>query len=213
MEIHDNLSEKYLELASEWHPERNGSLRPLNIPAKGSKKKFYWKCKDCGYTWQASLDTRIKGSGCPACAGRVVVPGVNDLLSQMPEVAKEWHPTKNGTLKPEEVARGSGKLVWWKCGKGHEWRAAVCDRVRGTSCPFCAGKKVLPGFNDMASSYPELAKEWALNINKKAPNEVTPGSRYKAKWCCKKCGHIWTAAVYSRTAGTGCPECAKKRLE
>ena len=45
-------------------------------------------------------------------------------------------------LDPRELTHGSGKKVWWKCSKGHEWKAACCSRTRGNGCPYCAGKKV-----------------------------------------------------------------------
>ena len=54
-----------------------------------------------------------------------------------PDVAAQWHPTKNGDLTPYDVTPGSGKKVWWKCEKGHEWDATVGDRTRGRGCPHC----------------------------------------------------------------------------
>ena len=46
------------------------------------------------------------------------------LLSEYPELIKEWHPIKNGDLKPEEFASRSGKKVWWICPeKGHSYDA------------------------------------------------------------------------------------------
>jgi hypothetical protein len=62
-----------------------------------------------------------------------------NLKVKFPRVAKQWHPTKNGDLKPEDVNRKTGKKVWWVCEKGHEWSARVVDRARGSGCPRCAG--------------------------------------------------------------------------
>jgi len=52
-------------------------------------------------------------------------------LSSYPELVKEWHPTKNGNLTPEQVTFGSDKKVWWKCSKeqSHEWKAQIKNRM------------------------------------------------------------------------------------
>ena len=208
--IKNSLTDKYPELAAEWHPSLNGSLSPSNIPGSASRSSYYWQCRKCGYSWKASLDTRIRGTGCPVGVGKVVMAGYNDLLSQEPIIANEWHPTRNGDLLPNQVTRQSRKRVWWECQFGHEWVASICDRTRGTGCPYCAGKKVLKGFNDLKTKNPSLALEWDRS-NDKSANEVTEHSGYRALWRCSKCGFTWEAPVYSRSAGFGCPYCAKKK--
>jgi len=57
-----------------------------------------------------------------------------------PKLSKEWHPTKNGVLTPEDVTPYSNKKVWWVCEKKHEWSVAICNRNRGTGCPYCSGR-------------------------------------------------------------------------
>ena len=89
-------------------------------------------------------------SGCPVCANRMVLAGVNDLATINPELARQWHPTKNGDLTPRDVLAGSRRKVWWICDQGHEWQADVSSRNHGTGCPVCAGKKVISGENDFA---------------------------------------------------------------
>ncbi|HEY9740288.1 MAG TPA: zinc-ribbon domain-containing protein, partial [Coleofasciculaceae cyanobacterium] len=61
-----------------------------------------------------------------------------------PQLAGQWHPTKNGSLTPDQVVSGSHKKVWWKCSKesDHEWDAAIYSRVGGRGCPYCGGRKV-----------------------------------------------------------------------
>ena len=162
-----------------------------------------------GYEWKASLDTRIRGTGCPVCAGRVVKPGYNDLLTLNPNLAAEWHPTNNDGLLPSMVTSGSGKNVWWKCKKGHEWKAAICDRKRGNGCPYCSGKKVVIGETDLLTVNPLLASEWHPTRNKDLlPSQVSANSGKTVWWKCKK-GHEWKAKIYSRNNGCGCPECYK----
>ena len=139
---------KYLsdnpKLASEWHPTKNGDLRPENF-TQGSDKKVWWKCpKGDDHEWNAHIFRRNRGDGCPFCSGRKASKSSNLLLLN-PKLASEWHPTKNGDLRPEEVKPLSNKKVWWKCPKGndHEWEATIDNRSKGTGCPYCSGRKTL----------------------------------------------------------------------
>ena len=59
------------------------------------------------------------------------------FLTNYPELAKEWNYEKNGSLTPQTVSVGSGKKVWWRCDKGHEWQAQICGRKKH-GCPVCA---------------------------------------------------------------------------
>ena len=52
-------------------------------------------------------------------------------------LAAQWHPVKNGDLRPEDVTPGSDKKAWWVCAKGHEWQTFVYHRTEGQGCPFC----------------------------------------------------------------------------
>ena len=157
------------------------------------------------------ISSRAQGSGCPVCAGKKIIPGENDLASQYPAIAKEWHPTKNGTLTPDHIAPASNRKVWWICDKGHEHQAVVSTRTqRNGGCPYCANKRVLPGFNDLATKYPEIAAQWHPTMNGSlTPDHVLPGSRKKVWWQCRS-GHVWQAVVYSRTGNqlSGCPVCS-----
>ena len=83
-----------------------------------------------------------RGSGCPYCAGRLVLAGFNDLASLEPKVARQWHPTLNGGLTPEQVTAGSRRSVWWQCPEGHVWKARVHSRTgkQRYGCPVCAGR-------------------------------------------------------------------------
>ena len=169
-----------------------------------------------GHEWQATAASRARGVGCPICAGKVIVPEENDLGSRFPDVAAEWHPTKNGTLTPEKCSPSSNRKVWWRCPLGHEYQAAVGARtVSGSDCPFCTGRKVLVGFNDLATLNPAVAASWHPTLNGTlTPEDVTTGSRRKVWWACSE-GHSWKAVVYSRARSkkSGCPICAGKSME
>ena len=134
-------------------------LVPADVSA-GSQRSVWWRCEK-GHSWRAAVRSRTVGSGCPICAGKQLSLGENDLAALYPALAKQWDAEKNGRLTPRDVLPGAEKKVWWRCERGHSWRAAVSSRTRaGGGCPYCAGKQVLPGFNDLASQRPELAAQW-----------------------------------------------------
>ena len=141
-----------------------------------------------------------------------VIEGLNDLATMYPEIAKQWHPTANGQLLPNKIAPKSNKKYFWLCANGHTYESTADHRVRGSGCPYCGNKKVLLGFNDLKTIYPELLVEWDYENNDKQPEEFVFSSRKKAKWICKTCGNKWEASIDHRTGKrkTGCPECAKK---
>ena len=205
----NDLASLYPDLARQWHPTKNGTLTPADV-VPGTRRKVWWICPK-GHAYQASVSSRVNGSGCPICAGKIVVPGDNDLASQYPDIARQWHPTKNGALTPAHVAPASNKKVWWRCERGHDYQAVISSRTqRGGGCPYCANKKVLAGFNDLATLYPAVAKEWHPTKNGAlTPQDVTPGSRKRVWWRCSA-GHEWQAVIYSRTGSQccGCPVCS-----
>ncbi|MBQ6493175.1 MAG: zinc-ribbon domain-containing protein [Erysipelotrichaceae bacterium] len=194
----------------EWDYEKNDtlSLDPFSLGIS-SHTKAWWKCNE-GHSWYSSISNRTrKGhmNGCPYCAHQLLIPGETDLETLYPELAKQWHPTKN-KLKPSEVMPGTHKKAWWICDKGHEWEAQIKSRVTGVSCPYCSNKKVLYGFNDLATINPDLAKEWHPTKNGDlTPSDVTPSSGKKVWWKCSF-GHEWEAQICNRNAGRGCPECS-----
>ena len=155
------LSITHPNLVKEWDYNKNNALGiyPDQI-THGSHKKVWWICEH-GHEWQATVNDRTNmKSGCPVCAGKTVVIGFNDLTTVNPELALEWHPTKNGDLKPSDVTISSGRKVWWICQYGHEWYASVASRTNMQSgCPVCTGQKVLAGFNDLATLNPQIASE------------------------------------------------------
>ena len=112
------LAKSNLELVKEWHPTKNGSLLPADVSQK-SGKTVWWICEK-GHEWQAKVCTRTNGHGCPYCSGNKVLNGYNDLATASPQLAKEWHPTKNMDLNPSEVSPNSNKKVWWLGSCGHE---------------------------------------------------------------------------------------------
>ncbi|MBR5602485.1 MAG: zinc-ribbon domain-containing protein, partial [Clostridia bacterium] len=137
-----------------------------------------------------------------------------------PELAKEWHLTKNGELSPGQITYGSNKRVWWQCKKcGNEWQTSVANRVRGTGCPICAKaaqglakiQKHIEKNGSFADHFPELIEEWDFSQNDVVPSEVSYQSHRRVWWKCKTCDHLWATTVYHRTVRkSGCPACSNK---
>lgn len=206
----NDLETKYPEIASEWHPTKNGDVKACEVfPV--SMNKYWWLGK-CGHEWQQTPSDRTNnGSGCPYCSSQKVLVGYNDLQSQRPEIAKEWNYEKNYPLLPTQVLPKSNKIVWWVGKCGHEWKTAICHRTDDRNCPYCSNQKVLVGFNDIATTNPEIALEWHPTKNGKFnPQDLTIGSNKRAWWKCKN-GHEWNAQISTRQRN-GCPYCSGQRL-
>lgn len=123
-------------LMEEWDYEHNAEIDPTTV-GRGSHESVFWKCKKCGHTWPAQIYNRANGKGCPCCAHRVVVPGINDLATTDPDLASEWNPTLN-SLKPTEVTRGQSKMIYWVCSNcGNVWQDTLNHRSGGRGCSLC----------------------------------------------------------------------------
>ncbi|WAC50297.1 zinc-ribbon domain-containing protein [Frigoribacterium sp. SL97] len=195
-------------IRSEWDAELNEGVDPARVRLSTSDTSFHWRC-ELGHGWRTSPRNRclIKGPGCPYCLDRKAWPGFNDFAFLYPEIAKEWHPTRN-EVSPDTIRPGSTLDAWWVCSLGHEWPAPVTQRaLLGSGCPFCLGQQAWPGFNDFATLHPELAREWHPTKNATSPHRVRPASNMKYWWL-GPCGHEWPASTDSRTRyGTGCIYC------
>ena len=143
-------------LIAQWHPTRNRGLNPAALNPH-SHKRLWWICGK-GHEWQATLDNRTRGNDCPYCQGRLSTPEQN-LQAVNPALARQWHPERNGSLRPEDVRPNSTRKVWWVCGRGHEWQAVIQSRNRGSGCPFCSGRQTTPERN-LAALNPQLARQW-----------------------------------------------------
>lgn len=196
-------------LAGEWHPTKNKPLTTKDVTDSYSARKVWWLCRK-GHAWAARISERKAGQGCPYCSGHRVCKD-NCLQTIKPGLARQWHPTKNAPLSPKEVTPGSDTAAWWKCGKGHEWKARTANRAKkGQGCPYCAGRRVSKD-NCLQTVNPPLALEWHPTKNAVLTTRgVTPGSNKKVWWMCKK-GHEWEDKIASRTSGKGCPFCSGRR--
>ena len=205
----NDLETLYPEIAAQWDHEKNGDLKPSML-LPGSGKRVWWKCI-CGNEWNTAVYHRTEGHDCAVCANRKVMThkGINDLATVKPELAEQFDKEKNAPFTASDYTLYSQAKVWWKCGRGHSWRTSVSHRASGEDCPYCAGNKILPGYNDIVTLGYTYVDEWDHEKNGDIrPDEVGPGTVKKIWWKCNKEGHSWEAAVYSRTAGSDCPYCA-----
>jgi hypothetical protein len=200
-----SLSDLRPEVAAMWHPSKNGSNTPEDF--REFSMFVAWWVGECGHEWESTIAHRSNGRGCPVCLGRVVVEGVNDLATSHPEVAAQWHPTKNGDLRPSQVGKGSDRKVWWS-DHGHEWQTTISSRTSGgQGCAVCRGLAVQVGVNDLATTHPEIASEWHPRKNGDlTPFDVTAAGHRKFWWI-GKCGHEWFARRGNASRGRGCPVC------
>lgn len=190
-----DLATTHPDIAAEAH-----DWDPQTVKAGSSGKKYSWKCK-LGHIFLADVASRaITGNGCPICSGHKLLPGFNDIATTHPHLLDEIIEGD-----PTTVGKGSAKKFTWKCQGGHEYIATVSGRTQGSGCPVCAGLKVAPGVNDLATTNPLLASE----ANGWDPTKFTAGSTSKKMaWKCAK-GHEWTAMIGSRNnTGVGCPKCS-----
>ncbi|MFB2011403.1 zinc-ribbon domain-containing protein [Flintibacter sp. P01028] len=221
-EIKNSLEELRPDVVRCWDFTKNKNLVPSMFTVS-SNQVVWWKCPDCGHEWQCSINsmTRPGRYGCAECSKsrrgttytKQVAKRVGSLAETMPDLAKEWHPTKNGVLSPDDISAGHFKTVWWLCPQcGYEWEASPNNRKRGVGCPCCSGRVPKSGVNDLATLCPGLMEEWNFQKNVGLnPRQLLPGSGKRAWWKCPRCGHEWEAVIASRTKGHGCPKCAKQK--
>lgn len=144
-------------------------------------------------------------------ASETPIPGVNDLLSTYPEIAKLW--SDKNEFGPESVTMSSGKTVWWTCEKDHpDYDMKISSKTyMNAGCPYCANRRIHPGFNDLLTEHPEIAAEWSAE-NDKGPHEVSSKSGYMAKWVCSM-GHTNTSRVVEKVGGILCAVCSGKKIQ
>ncbi|MEX5255065.1 zinc-ribbon domain-containing protein [Kocuria arenosa] len=183
-------------------------------PPWGSAETIVCLCRS-GHEYRSSLNA-LSGAvangreGCPYCSGRAALAGFNSMAQTHPHLVGEWHPHRNGDIRPDDITgAGNSRKYWWTCKHGHEWPASPNNRAKGEGCPDCAGRRVAVGFNDLATTHPEIAREWDYAANHPlTPQGVTAGQGVRVHWICPSV-HPYQATLDARTnRGRGCPTCA-----
>ncbi len=225
---------QFNHLLKEWHPTRNRDLPPYNITLTPDSltptdtRLVWWQCKK-GHNWNESVADRVRKvlegndnggdhTGCPFCQPEKIerAPILWDYCtSDVPDgeidcfhLLDEWDYEKNYPLTPKDVKTVEYRKVWWKCSNGHSWEQLISNRVKvGVGCPYCGHRRVLKGFNDLATLFPEIAAEWDYEKNELTPDQVTSMTNKRVWWKCKH-GHSYQKIVSNRTQhGQGCPVC------
>ncbi|MDA0986216.1 MAG: zinc-ribbon domain-containing protein [Bacteroidetes bacterium] len=206
-----SLNLLFPKLAREWDKNKNGVLKPENYTAF-SNRSVWWKCKK-GHSWKTAIHHRtLEGTGCAICSGRKP-SSKHNFQFKFPEIVKQWHPTKNGVLKPENFTPFSHSKIWWLCNKNHEWETQISKRASGSGCPFCSGQK-LTIENSLAKKNPSVANEWNYNRNGKIkPHQVSQFSKKIVWWKCKN-KHEWKAKIVNRNKrfNSVCPFCSNRKV-
>lgn len=160
------------------------------VKYKNSVSKVEIICREHGSFFQNAgnhINPKIR-CGCPYCAGKKVMSGVNDFATLYPEAASEWDYSKNSVL-PSEVLPRTNKKYYFLCSRGHSYLQSLNNKTsKNYGCPYCSGQALLKGYNDLQTVHPEIAKEWDYSRNENGPSDYRSGSGYKAWWVCNKCG-------------------------
>ena len=209
----NSLAAQFPEVAALWHPTKNGELTP-EMFSPHSNISVWWLGK-CGHEWDNPITVMTRGSGCPYCHGQRVLKGFNDLETVYPDIATQWHPTKNGKNKPDMFTFGSGHRAYWLCPVcQQEWQAAINNRTTNhRGCPYCAHERPIKGVNDLPTVRPNLLLEWDYEKNGDLdPTDFMASSNKKVWWKCAECGYEYKTLINNRTKGTGCKRCAGQIL-
>lgn len=127
-------------LVQQWRPTKNGGRQPHAVQA-GTGESLWWKCdQGADHEWEAQVRSRtIRGARCPFCTNRRVAPS-NSLAITHPDIAADWHPTRNGIHGPADFTYGSYFEAWWQCPARQEPRLPGAHRgtkQRGWLRPVC----------------------------------------------------------------------------
>ena len=178
---------------------------PSNV-AYASDQMKQWKCEAHPEPYSSTIVSRTRvGTGCRYCSGRQTLVGFNDLATVSPDIAAEAYG-----WDPQTLTVASGKRKEWRCRMWHNYFMTVNKRRQGRNCPYCSNQKVLIGYNDLATTHPEIASE----AYRWDPKTVSYGTRKKKEWLCPLPNHnTYTMPVNKRTTrGSGCQICAGQKI-
>lgn len=204
-----DLETVHPDIAKTWHPTLNNRHAPSEYTSH-SHHDAWWICEK-GHEYPSPIYRRVRGCGCSVCDGKRIVPGVNDLQTLAPNLASEFHATRNGVRTPQNTGLHYTKKVCWKCSHcGYEWEASPNNRAAGRGCPACAHHCVDPDVNSLAARNPTLSQQWDFTLNEPlTPYDVAAYDNRDYYWLCEH-GHSWKASPANRNNGTGCPYCNHK---
>ncbi len=218
--------------AAMWVPHLNEGLQARQIHA-GTNTEYWWTCAQ-GHVWRAPVSRVVTAHqhqppshdlstiGCATCSkfhNQHTAPR-GSVAQEYPHLVTEWDMTLNDPLvTPDTTTAGSDRKIWWICAQGHSWQAVVKSRCsKGYGCPYCSNRRVLVGYNDLATVDPLLAACWHPTLNNElTPRMVTARSSKSAYWLCPA-GHTSRAPISAKVSTSlatpttlACAECANQR--
>lgn len=195
------------------------------------KTKIHFHCNACNIDFMTSPQSILHTTyGCKQCGYRAAreklmcknIEHSGKLVDKYPSIARQWDYDKNLDIDINNISPQSGQKVWWICTQcGNAYQAKVCSVVNGTGncvCHKCYLKSLpqvkvdayVKSKGSFAEHYPSLMSQWCYDLNKDIdPTKITDKSNKRVWWQCDICGHQWAAKVAKRTAGEGCPYCAR----
>lgn len=213
------------DIAKTLISDKNEGWEAIHLTAS-SNRKLWWKCETCHREYETRVSERVKTHRCGYCSKRKV-SSLNALSSVNPSLAKEWHPTLNGDVTPDEVAVNSNRIFWWKClDCGHSWKCACKTRnLQQSKCPACEKKRRenLEFYikkdieKSLFKKFPQICHQWHSEKNTPLlPTQVGKYSKKEVWWRCDACQHEWVDSIVNRTRtvkGRKCPSCQKDFLD
>ena len=213
----NDVATKCPKVAAMWSDKNTFS--PSKVAA-GSRRKFTFVCPDCGQEFESKIFSVVRSvmngnTGCPVCAGKKIVSGINDLATKYPKAAAMW--SNKNACSPSEAPAGSHKKAVFVCPDcGQEFESSICNVVNSlmryrTGCPVCPGRKAVSGVNDLATMYPKAAAMWS-GKNDYAPSEIPARSSRRAIFVCPDCKQEFVTSIHNMTRAiasgvTCCPNC------
>lgn len=214
----NNLAILRPDLAAQWDNQENGELTPDQV-VPGSPKKVGWKCIK-GHQWKATIASRMKGRNCPKCCRRggdysKIIDESESVAVLRPYLLLEWDNEENENISLYKLSLQSSKKIYWKCSKGHKWKAAVKDRLKGKGCTQCYHLKIKENKDntksDLKHKYRSIKSQWdSIANNEPFPHFPSKQKHLVGKWRCKK-GHFWYETIEKRAHYQKCHMCQTKR--
>lgn len=188
----NSLQAVYPKAAKKWDYSKNYPLTPDQV-SKGTPQIFWFICDKKKHSYDSPVQQVVKKNhNCPFCMSKRIDKS-NSLATLFPEIAAEWHPTKNKNLLPTQVAPNYAKKIWWLCPEGDEYDGTCNKRVNSKSgCPYCSGLLPRKG-ESIKDKYPEFCNKIKRIITKGKISKKTKlvnigdGAHIKVAVKCKDC--------------------------
>lgn len=208
--IENSFATKHPKLAEQWIDDLNYPASPSNVRA-GSHKKYFFRCnKNPEHPpFDKPLYEFVKSKGsCPYCAGKRVCLA-NCLATKRPDIAKNWHPTKNGETTPYDITPGEGEMRWWICPLGHSYQATPNKRTYyNQGCPKCS-KHQVSELNRLSILRPDVAAMLHPTKNKGVTGDHLSVCSDKEIWFLCENGHepFVSVSTMVKRKRNGCKYC------